>query len=52
MGSYYTKCFVPWSNFNFNVIAYDGHSKVKPEEMMDRLVQEFSKKSDLLNQIK
>lgn len=52
-GSYYTKCFVPWSNFNFNVVAHDSHQKqIKPEEMMDRLVTEFSKKSNMLNQIK
>jgi hypothetical protein len=52
-GSYYTKCFVPWSNFNFNVSAVDSHgSKIKPEEMMDCLVTEFSRKSDMLNQIK
>lgn len=52
-GSYHTKCFVPWSNFNFNVVAQDMHqNKIKPEDMMDRLVQEFSKKSNMLNQIK
>lgn len=52
-GSYYTKCFVPWSNFNFSVSAVDSHgSKIKPEEMMDCLVTEFSRKSDMLNQIK
>lgn len=52
-GSYYTKNYVPWSNFNFNVVAQDAHqTKIKPEDMMDRLVTEFSKKSNMLNQIK
>ena len=52
-GSYHTKYYVPWSNFNFNVVAQDSsQNKVKPEEMMDRLVNEFSKKSNMLNQIK
>lgn len=52
-GSYHTKNYVPWSNFNFNVVAQDPHqNKIKPEDMMDRLVAEFSKKSNMLNQIK
>lgn len=52
-GSYFTRNFVPWSNFNFNVVAQDPQQvKIKPEDMMDRLVTEFSKKSNMLNQIK
>jgi len=52
-GSYYTGYFVPWSNFNFSVNAVDlNGNKLKPEETMDVLVKEFSKKNELLSQIK
>lgn len=53
VGSYKTGHFVPWSNFNFNVVAYDSNGrKIPPEEMMTTLAEDFSQKLNILSQIK
>lgn len=53
VGSYYTGFYVPWSNFNFNVVAIDhSGTKIKPEEALDILSNEFGRKLDMLSQIK
>lgn len=53
-GSYYHEYFVPWSNFNFVVVAHDPVQRklIDPETMLESLVSEFAKKSELLVQIK
>lgn len=53
-GSYHHEHFVPWSNFNFMVVAMDPVQRkmVEPDTLLESLVQEFAKKNELLVQIK
>jgi len=53
VGSYFTGKFVPWSNFNFNVVVYNnGGIPLKPEDILETLLPEFKQKGEMLTTIK